>query len=222
MTELSIMHIQPQRSMPTPPTSRLPLPSPGWALLATLATTGLSAFAGPAARALPMKKPAPAADLKPFPAAGAGEVRWVVRLPKEPPASPDPALSAKPRDIRVELIVGREVMVDCNLHFFNGTIEQETIQGWGYPLYRVTDVGPMASTRKACPPDQPTAPGLRAHGHLALSDPLQRPGCRSSSTLPPTWSCAGASGGPRKPSNPPAASDTAPSQGAAHPIRRVR
>ena len=57
--------------------------------------------------------------------------------------------------MRVELIVGREVLVDCKLHVFNGTIEKETIQGWGYPLYRVTAVGPMASTRKACPPNQP-------------------------------------------------------------------
>jgi ecotin len=141
--------------MPTPPSPLLPLPSLGWALLSTLTTASLTALASPPARALPMKKPAPAADLKPFPAPAAGEVRWVVRLPKEPPASPDPALSAKPRDSRVELIVGREVLVDCNLHVFNGTIKKETIQGWGYPLYRVTDVGAMASTRKACPPDQP-------------------------------------------------------------------
>ena len=113
------------------------------------------AFAMPASHALPIKKLTAVGDLKPFPAASAGELRWVVRLPEDPPSSTDPALSAQPRETSVQLIVGREEMVDCNVHVFKGAIERETIKGWGFPLYRVTDAGPMASTRKACRPDQP-------------------------------------------------------------------
>ena len=146
--------------MPTTPTPPMPRRLPHLALARTLlprlasvclTAVGLAAVAGfpaPVAAA----EPPPVADLKPFPAPAAGERRWVVRLPMQPPTSADPALSDSPSDLRVQLIVGKEVMVDCNPHSFNGSIERETIKGWGYPLYRVTAVGPMASTRMACPP----------------------------------------------------------------------
>jgi ecotin len=55
----------------------------------------------------------------------------------------------------VELIVGREVLVDCNRHFFSGRIASETLPGRGSKVYRVSKVGPMASTRMACPPGEP-------------------------------------------------------------------
>ena len=135
--------------MPIHPSPRAPFLTFARVLFTTLATASLAALAVPTAHGLPLKKPA---DPKPFPASAPREARWVVRLPSKPSANLDHALSANPQDMRVELIVGQGVLVDCNRHVFNGTIEKESIQGWGYPLYRVTAVGPMASTRKACPP----------------------------------------------------------------------
>ena len=88
------------------------------------------------------------ADLKPYPPAAAGETRWVIRLPETP------ALGAE-EDRQVELIVGRQVEVDCNLHRLGGRISSETVPGWGYPIHRVSGVGPMISTRRACPPGEP-------------------------------------------------------------------
>ena len=97
----------------------------------------------------------PPLDLKPYPPAAAGEKRWVIRLPElQPPqAGSDPAAAGDDR--QVELIVGRQVEVDCNLHRLGGRISSETVPGWGYPIHRMSGVGPMISTRRACPPGEP-------------------------------------------------------------------
>jgi len=101
----------------------------------------------------------PPLDLKPYPPAAAGEKRWVIRLPEpQPPqAGSDPAFdpAAAGDDRQVELIVGRQVEVDCNLHRLGGQIRSETVPGWGYRIHRVSDGGAMISTRRACPPDEP-------------------------------------------------------------------
>jgi ecotin len=97
----------------------------------------------------------PRLDLTPYPAPPAGQSRWVIQLPGVLPLNPDPSLSTSTADWRVELIVGREVLVDCNRHFFSGRIASETLPGRGIKVYRVSKVGPMASTRMACPPGEP-------------------------------------------------------------------
>lgn len=97
----------------------------------------------------------PRLDLKPYPAAAAGERRWVIQLPGVLKPSPDPDLSSNPADWRVELIVGREALLDCNRHRLGGRLEAESLKGWGYTIYRVKEAGPMLSTRKACPPGEP-------------------------------------------------------------------
>jgi ecotin len=109
-----------------------------------LLTTGATG----AARAIPRL------DLRPYPAATAGERRWVIQLPGVLPVSTDPLLSPNPSDWRVELLIGRELEIDCNEHRFGGRLRRETLQGWGYDIYRVSDVGPMVSTRRACPPGE--------------------------------------------------------------------
>lgn len=96
---------------------------------------------------------APPVDLRPYPPAAAGEKRWVIRLPEA--AAPGSAPAAAEGDRQVELIVGRQVEVDCNLHLLGGRIGSETVQGWGYTIHRVSGVGPMISTRRACPPGEP-------------------------------------------------------------------
>lgn len=85
-------------------------------------------------------------DMRAFPAAEAGMVRYVLQLPKQGEES----------DFRVELIVGKTVEVDeRNRYFFAGRIEEETIKGWGFPRYVVGPLGPMAGTLMAIDPDAP-------------------------------------------------------------------
>lgn len=117
--------------------------------LACVALAGLAPGLGVAAMATPP------ADLKPYPPAAAGERRWVIRLPQPPSDVPGSASSSAEDDRQVELIVGRQVEVDCNLHRLGGKIRSETVPGWGYPFHRVSGVGPMISTRRACPPGEP-------------------------------------------------------------------
>lgn len=89
----------------------------------------------------------PASDnMKAFPPAGEGMVRYVLQLPKQ-----DDEFAFK-----VELIVGKTVQVDeGNRYFFGGKIEEEIIQGWGFPRYIVSKLGPMAGTLMAVDPNAP-------------------------------------------------------------------
>jgi len=97
----------------------------------------------------------PRLDLKPYPAPAAGEARWVIQVPGVLRPSPDPALSSDPDDWRVELIVGREMEVDCNRQLLQGGISPESVPGWGTTIYRVSGGERALSTLMACPPDQP-------------------------------------------------------------------
>ena len=99
---------------------------------------------------------APAADdLKAFPPAGEGMVRYVLQLPEQ----------ADESAFKVELIVGKTVRTDPrNRYFFGGEIEAESIQGWGYTRYIVRKVGAMAGTLMAVDPDAPTVERFIALG----------------------------------------------------------
>jgi len=73
-------------------------------------------------------------------------VRYVLPLPRQDDESAS----------RVELIVGKTVLVDeRNRYFFGGKIERETIKGWGYTRYVVGKLGPMAGTLMAVDPNAP-------------------------------------------------------------------
>ncbi len=83
-------------------------------------------------------------DLDPWPPADAGEARFVIRLPELDDES----------GRRIELRIGRDLAIDCNRHWFGGTLERDTLAGWGYPMYRLVGVTGPASTRMACPEAQ--------------------------------------------------------------------
>lgn len=97
----------------------------------------------------------PRLDLSGYPAPAAGERRWVIQLPGVLPPTQDPALSPQPRDWRVQLIVGQMALIDCNQHSFAGRLRHWRLADDKPMVFRVDNVGPMASTRMACPPDQP-------------------------------------------------------------------
>jgi ecotin len=85
-------------------------------------------------------------NMKAFPPAEEGMVRHVLQLPKQDDESA----------FKVELIAGKTVEVDeGNRYFFSGTIEKETISGWGFPRYNVSKLGPMAGTLMAIDPNAP-------------------------------------------------------------------
>jgi len=85
-------------------------------------------------------------NLKAFPPAESGMVRYVLQLP----AQEDESL------LKVELLVGQIVQTDVkNRYFLGGKIEQQTIKGFGYTSYKVSKIGPMAGTLIAVNPDEP-------------------------------------------------------------------
>ena len=53
--------------------------------------------------------------------------------------------------LRVELVVGRRVLADCNRQWFGGKLERNVASGWDHPVYRMTSVAGPATTMKACP-----------------------------------------------------------------------
>jgi len=102
----------------------------------------------------------PRLDLTPYPAPAADERRWVIQLPGVLPPTIDARISANPVDWRVELLVGKELMVDCNGPRLMGRIASSALPGTGTTIYRVTQVSPPISTRMACPPDRAPTPAF--------------------------------------------------------------
>lgn len=96
----------------------------------------------------------PRLDLSAYPKPAAGDRRWVIQLPGVLPPTGDPAISANPRDWRVQLIVGQTAQVDCNQHSFAGRLRPQRLPEGKGTLYRVSNVGPLISTRMACPTNQ--------------------------------------------------------------------
>lgn len=92
---------------------------------------------------MPMQEPD---NMKAFPPADKGMTRHVLKLPKQDDESA----------FKIELIAGKTVQVDqVNRHFFGGKIEEQIIEGWGFPRYNVSQLGPLAGTLMAAEPDSP-------------------------------------------------------------------
>lgn len=77
--------------------------------------------------------------LAPFPQAEAGMVRHVIYVNKKSNESL----------FKVEIIPGKILNVDNNLHRLMGVIEEKTVEGWGYTYYVFTSNGQAASTLMA-------------------------------------------------------------------------
>lgn len=76
-----------------------------------------------------------------FPKPSKGYVRYIVEVPK----------TDKDNDRRIEVLIGKKMMVDCNYHTFWGKIEKFPVKGWGYHYYKISDIRNGPTTMRACP-----------------------------------------------------------------------
>ncbi|NER59984.1 serine protease inhibitor ecotin [Pseudomonas sp. MAFF212428] len=90
-----------------------------------------------------------AADLKevaPYPEAQTGFTRQVIHLPAQ----------ADESAFKLEVLAGKRLQVDCNRQRLGGTLEEKTLDGWGYSYYHLDKVTGPTSTLMACPDNQKT------------------------------------------------------------------
>lgn len=130
------------------PSTRTAARPTGLALSALVCLASGLLASGPQAWAPAAAAPGP--DLRPYPPAAPGERRWFISV-ESPPGTPSDAAA----DQRVELIIGRSMLVDCNRHLLQGSLVEEAVPGWGFPLFRVTGGRQLVSTRMACPGQAP-------------------------------------------------------------------
>lgn len=76
-----------------------------------------------------------------FPEAKAGYVRYIVDVPK----------TDNDYEHKVELLIGKNLMVDCNHASLSGKIEKKLLKGWGYHYLEVSDIQRGPTTLMACP-----------------------------------------------------------------------
>ena len=97
-----------------------------------------------------------------FPQAQEGFVRHVIEVPK----------TENDTDHRVELLIGKNMMVDCNHHSFEAEIKSMTLKGWGYRYLEVGEIRSGPTTMMFCP-------GPKKEMFISIRDELRRYNSRS-------------------------------------------
>ena len=93
-------------------------------------------------------------NIAPYPEAEKGYERFVIFL--EP--------LENEQNAKIELLIGKEIMTDCNNHWFTGNLEEKTISGWGYNYFTVEKINGPISTLMACPPESYKKDFVTMHG----------------------------------------------------------
>ena len=97
-----------------------------------------------------------------YPQAKEGFERHVIEVPK----------TVNDHDHRVELLIGKNMMVDCNHHSFFAEIKSVTLEGWGYTYLEVDNIQSGPTTMMACP--EP-----KMQKYISIRDELRRYNSRS-------------------------------------------
>ena len=83
----------------------------------------------------------PLEKVAPYPKAEKGMKRQVIQLPQQQDESA----------LKVELMIGQTLEVDCNHHRLGGELESKTLEGWGYDYYVFEKLSGPVSTLMAGP-----------------------------------------------------------------------
>ena len=76
-----------------------------------------------------------------FPEAKAGYERYIIDVPK----------TDNDYDHKIEVLIGKNLMVDCNHASLSAQIERKPLKGWGYHYLEVSDIQRGPTTMMACP-----------------------------------------------------------------------
>jgi len=106
-----------------------------------LLTASVSALAAAGTPQEESQNQQPLEKIAPYPQAKAGTTRQVITLPPKD----------NEQDLKVELLIGKTLEVDCNRHMIGGMLKRETLSGWGYDYLVVEKLSEPASTMMACP-----------------------------------------------------------------------
>ncbi|EKN3346843.1 serine protease inhibitor ecotin [Yersinia ruckeri] len=107
---------------------------------AMIASLLIATFTGAATADETMQQQEPLEKIAPFPAAESAMSRQVIYLPEKPDED----------NFKVELLIGKTMMVDCNQHTLGGRLETRTLSGWGYTYFVMEKISGSASTLMGC------------------------------------------------------------------------
>ncbi len=127
-------------------------------MVKTMAITLSVIWAASSLFAEPVKKD----NIHMFPQAKEGVVRHVIEVPK----------TDNDYDHRVELLIGKNMMVDCNHHSFEAEIKSVSLKGWGYKYLEVGKIQSGPTTMMACPDP-------KTEMYISIRDTLRRYNSRS-------------------------------------------